>query len=130
LARFLDRTGHFQRRSPYGESLLTELDQLLLIYLMKQEGELEDDIQAGRFRDQMFLHAIATQNPKLYFELYEDPDVPEEWERPESPEDLQRMMAELAQVGINLNAAPDARPRPEAVEHHFDVRPATNPWNA
>jgi hypothetical protein len=29
----------------------------------------------------MFLHSVANQNPKLYFELYEEPDVPEEWER-------------------------------------------------
>jgi hypothetical protein len=74
---------------------------------MKQEGELDDAIQAGRFRDQMFLHAVANQNPKLYYGLYEEPDVPEEWERPESQEDLQRMMAELAAVGVSLNAQTD-----------------------
>ena len=68
---------------------------------------MDDEMMAGRFRDQVFLHAIANQNPKLYFELYEDPDVPEEWEVPESPEDLQRMMAELASVGVNLNLQTD-----------------------
>lgn len=93
---------------------------------MKQEGELAEEIQAGQFRDQMFLHSIATQNPKLYFELYDEPDAPEEWEVPQSPEDLQRMMAELAQVGVDLHAAPDA---PAAPEGDYGVRPATQPWN-
>ena len=74
---------------------------------MRQEGEVSEEIEAGRFRDQMFLHAVANQNPKLYFELYDEPDVPEEWEVPQSPEDLQRMMAELAQVGVSLNAGTD-----------------------
>lgn len=74
---------------------------------MKKEGELDDEMLAGQFRDQVFLHSIANQNPRLYFELYEDPDVPEEWEVPESPEDLQRMMAELASVGVNLNVQTD-----------------------
>jgi hypothetical protein len=107
MARFLDRTGHFQRRSPYGESLLTELDQILLLYLMQQEGEFNEEIEAGRFRDQMFLHSVANQNPKLYFELYEEPEVPEEWEVPQSPEDLQAILAELAQVGVDLHS-PDS----------------------
>lgn len=95
---------------------------------MKKEFEQDDELLAGQFRDQVFLHSIANQNPKLYFELYEDPDVPEEWEIPDSPEDLQAMMAELAAVGVNLNARVEA-PRPE-FEHRFDVRPAQNPWNA
>lgn len=96
---------------------------------MRQEGELADEIRAGEFRDAMFLHSVANQNPKLYFELYEDPDVPEEWEIPQSPEDLQAMMAELASVGVSLNGPPpDARPTPQ--DHGYDVRPPTNPWNA
>lgn len=97
---------------------------------MQQEGELAEEIQAGQFRDQMFLHSVATQNPKLYFELYDEPDVPEEWEVPQSPEDLQRMLAELAQVGVDLHATPDAkRPNHSELEQQFGVRPPTHPWN-
>lgn len=68
---------------------------------MKEEGELNNEISAGEFRDQMFLHAIASQNPKLWDELYGDAE-PEEWEIPQTPEDLHDMLAELAQVGIDL----------------------------
>lgn len=74
---------------------------------MRQEGEVKDEINAAQFRDQFFLHAVAAQNARLYFELYEEPDVPEEWEVPRTPEDLQAMMAELAQVGVNLNVQTD-----------------------
>lgn len=95
---------------------------------MKKEGELDEEMMAGQFRDQMFLHALATQNPKLYYELYDEPDVPEEWEVPESPEDLQRMMAELAAVGVSLHGQPDA-PTP-SFAHGFDVRPPQNAWNS
>lgn len=93
---------------------------------MKQEGEISEEIEAARFRDQMFLHSVANQNPKLYFELYDDPDEPDEWEVPQSPEDLQRMMAELAEVGVNLNAPPEP---PPSQEDHYEVRQATQPWN-
>lgn len=74
---------------------------------MLQEGEFNEEMAAVKFRDQFFLHAIATQNPRLYQELYDEPDVPEEWEVPQTPEDLQAMIAELAQVGVNLNVAAD-----------------------
>jgi hypothetical protein len=39
--------------------------------------------------------------------LYDEVDAPEEWEIPQTPEDLQAMMAELAQVGVNLNVQTD-----------------------
>lgn len=79
---------------------------------MRQEGEVAEEITSAKFRDDFFLHAYATQNPRLYHELYDTPDAPEEWEIPQSMEDLQAMMAELAQVGVNLNAGTDfSRPR-------------------
>lgn len=74
---------------------------------MKQEGEVSQDMEAGRFRDQFFLHAYAAQNPRLYQELYAEPDAPEDWEIPQSPEDLQAMLAELAQVGVDLSVGTD-----------------------
>jgi hypothetical protein len=74
---------------------------------MTQEGELADDIVAAKFRDDFFLHAYATQNPKLYHELFDEPDVPEDWEVPRTTEDLQAMLAELAQVGVDVNAGTD-----------------------
>jgi hypothetical protein len=99
---------------------------------MGQEGELSEEIEAARFRDQMFLHAIASQNPELYLELYDDPDVPEEWEVPQSLDDLHRMIGELAEVGVTL----DDTPPPDFVPHeapdaaHLGVQPAMHPWNA
>lgn len=95
---------------------------------------MSEEIEAGRFRDQMFLHSVASQNPKLYFELYDEPDVPEEFEIPRSLEDLQRMMAELSEVGVDLDAS---EPPPQdhgnssygELEQRYGVRPATQPWN-
>jgi hypothetical protein len=74
---------------------------------MKREGELQQEISASQFRDQFFLHAHATQNPQLYHELFDEPEIPEDWEIPETPEDLQAMIAELAAVGVNLNVQTD-----------------------
>jgi hypothetical protein len=74
---------------------------------MVLEAEAQEEGSSARFRDDFFLHSIASQNPKLYQELYAEPDVPEEWEVPQSEEDLQAMMAELAQVGVNLNLQTD-----------------------
>lgn len=71
---------------------------------MRQEGDLEEARSAARFRDDFFLHAQASQNPRLYHELYAEVQAPEDWEIPQSPEDLQRMMAELAQVGVDLTS--------------------------
>lgn len=95
---------------------------------MKQEGEFEDEVQAGRFRDQFFLHSIASQNPRLYFELYDEPDVPEEWEIPRTPEDLNRMIAELSEIGVDLDggsAIPPSQPDQAALEAQYGVRPPT-----
>lgn len=100
---------------------------------MKQENELSEEMSASRFRDQFFLHAVATQNPKLYQELYAEPDVPEDWEIPQSPEELQAMINELMAVGVDLNVNADDIIPPEAegnLEAQFGVRPATRPWNA
>lgn len=97
---------------------------------MKQEGEIREDVSAAQFRDQFFLHAVAAQNPRLYHELYADVDAPEDWEIPQTPEELQAMIAELAQVGVSLNVSPDeVRPDRPSYEDQFDVRPATQPWN-
>lgn len=74
---------------------------------MHHEGELAEEISAAQFRDQMFLHAFASQNPKLYHELYADYDAPEEYDVPRTQEDVQAMIAELAQVGIDLNVGTD-----------------------
>lgn len=74
---------------------------------MRQEGELQEEVSAAQFRDQFFLHAVASENPRLYHELYAEVDVPEEWEVPQTQEDLQAMMAELAEVGVNLNVQTD-----------------------
>lgn len=75
---------------------------------MHREGELQEEISAAQFRDQMFLHAVASQNPTLYQELYADYDAPEEWDDiPRTPEELQAMIAELGQVGIDLNVETD-----------------------
>lgn len=98
---------------------------------MKQEGEFQRDTTAAKFRDDFFLHSVAAQNPRLYHELFDDPDIPEEWEIPRTPEDLQSMMAELAAVGVNLNVRLDeVRPVAPASDHQFDIRPAMHPWNA
>jgi hypothetical protein len=99
---------------------------------MKQEGELSEERSATQFRDQFFLHAVASQNPRLYHELYDEPDVPEEWEVPQTPEDLQSMINELMDVGVNLNVNPDdiVPPKPEGdLEARYGVQPAQNPWN-
>lgn len=74
---------------------------------MRKEGELKEEESSVQFRDQFFLHAHATQNPQLYRELYADYDAPEDFEIPKSPEDLQAMIAELAQIGVNLNVETD-----------------------
>lgn len=79
----------------------------MLAYLMGQEAEWNEEVEAVRFQNDMFLHAIANQNPALYRELYEEPDVPEEWEVPQSPADLSAMMAELAELGVSLHAPGD-----------------------
>jgi hypothetical protein len=70
---------------------------------MVREGEFTQEMSAVKFRDDFFLHSIANQNPRLYHELYDEPDVPEEWDVPQSQEDLQALMAELAAVGVNVN---------------------------
>lgn len=98
---------------------------------MKQEGEIREDMSAAQFRDQFFLHAVASQNPRLYHELYADVDAPEQFEIPGTPEELQAMIAELSQVGVDLNVTLDeVRPDRPSYEDQFDVRPAQNPWNA
>lgn len=99
---------------------------------MKQENELGEELSAGQFRDQFFLHSVASQNPRLYQELYAEPDVPEDWEVPQTPEELQDMISELMAVGVNLNVDPDeiVSPKPETdLEARYGVRPATQPWN-
>jgi hypothetical protein len=102
---------------------------------MKQEGELTEERSAAQFRDQFFLHAMATQNPQLYHELYAEVDAPEEWEIPQTPEDLQSMINELMDIGVNLNVNPDdivpsKRESMDGLETRYGVHPASNPWNA
>jgi hypothetical protein len=74
---------------------------------MKQEGELEEELYSARFRDQALLHSTFSQNPRLYHELYAEPEVPEDFEIPQTQEDLQAMMRELAEVGVDLNVETD-----------------------
>jgi hypothetical protein len=98
---------------------------------MRQEGELRETISAAKFRDDFFLHSCASQNPRLYHELYGDYDAPEEFEIPRTPEELNAMISELADIGVNLNVTDDVPQGPshDDLERRFDVRPPQNSWN-
>lgn len=98
------------------------------MYLMRREAESEDDQLAARFRDDALLHSTFSQNPRLYHELYAEPDVPEDWEVPETLDDLQRMIAELSEIGVDLDAQEvvlPSQPDQAALEAQYGVRPPT-----
>lgn len=69
---------------------------------MKCEAEDREEAVAVKFRDDVYLHSIAGHIPGLYQKLYERPEYQGDdfqWEVPQSEEDVQRMMMELAAVG-------------------------------
>jgi hypothetical protein len=73
---------------------------------MRREAELKQDEASYRFQDNMFLHSIAGHSPGLYNELFgEDTTVDEidEWEVPDSLDDLRRMQQDLAEVGVAMD---------------------------
>lgn len=69
---------------------------------MKCEAEDREEDVAVAFRDDVYLHSVAGHVPGLYQNLYDRPEHQGDdfqWEIPQSEEDVQRMMRELAEVG-------------------------------
>jgi hypothetical protein len=71
---------------------------------MKEDDKAADEATASQFQGLLFAHAFMPENRALYRELYPEvgltPEQEEDlgWEIPETEGDVQRMMAELAEV--------------------------------
>jgi hypothetical protein len=70
MGRLLLRTGHFERRNASGNSELTDLDHLLLAYVMTMDRRDEEEKAEADYRDVLFAHAFMSQNPDFYADLY------------------------------------------------------------
>lgn len=72
---------------------------------MVEEAKERSEELSIEFKNTLFAHSVASQNPDLFFSLYPDTGLtPEqedqiEWEKPESLFDAQRMIAELQSSG-------------------------------
>jgi hypothetical protein len=73
---------------------------------MQKEMEERDEEQAEAFKGTLFAHSMVNQNPELFQKLYpdvfglsEEEEYLLEFERPETPADLQRLMNELQETG-------------------------------
>lgn len=64
---------------------------------MKTEADEQGEIFLAEFKNMLFAHSFATQNPELYKKLFpEDLEGEEdEFVVPGSPEELQKMIAEF-----------------------------------
>lgn len=102
LGRLLQHTGHFQRTDQFGESRNNRLDLLVLGYVLKMDAERENQRLSEDFKNRIFAHAFAHQNPDLFYEMYPAYDQRggfhpsqggEEWEVPQTEEELREMMA-------------------------------------
>jgi hypothetical protein len=75
---------------------------------MQKEMEEHDEEQAEAFKGLLFAHSMVNQNPELFQKLYPDvfglseADERElDFERPNSPYELQQLMNELSETGWN-----------------------------
>lgn len=89
---------------------------MTLAHVMGEEIEAKDEAEATHFKNLLFAHAFANDNTKLFSTLYpdefglsEEDEERMEWDRPESQDDIEDMLADLREVGFGGSSEPSSR---------------------
>jgi hypothetical protein len=74
---------------------------------MRGEISQKEAADSAAFQDNVFLHSVAAHIPGMYTDLYGDEAEEEyqvdEWEVPQSEDELRQFAEELASVGVPLD---------------------------